>query len=266
MSIEINIHKQFNRGKRGFSLHGCFASSDETIVLFGPSGSGKSLTLKAIAGLVTPDKGRIAINGEVLFDSNNHINRRARDRKVGLVFQNYALFPHLTVSENVGFGLKQLFFRLSGKNRTRISELLALFDLEEVADLYPDQISGGQQQRVALARTIAHEPRLLLLDEPLAALDQPLKISMRKELRRILKQLSIPTILVTHDPVEVDYFAQTVVVYNKGCVDRLYTTFDSDFYGKPLSEIVSNRVASICHGHPGTPGDLSLECGALHGG
>ncbi len=238
--IEIDIHRQYKNGKNNFTLQCSFSSDHQAIVLFGPSGSGKSLTLQAIAGLMTPDKGSIVIDGVVLFDSSKQINLPSQDRRFGFVFQDYALFPHLNVKENVGFALRGVFSRLSEKNSRKVNELIELFGLDEVAELYPDEISGGQRQRVALARTIALEPRVLLLDEPFSALDQPLKILMRKELARMLGDLMIPSILVTHDPAEVDLFAQTVVVYEGGRVNTLCSVADASAHGKSLSDIVSS--------------------------
>ena len=208
MLFEVEIEKKLENGSRCFKLHCGFSTDDDSVVLFGPSGSGKSLTLKAIAGLLTPDKGRIRVGGETLFDSASNVNIPSRERRMGFVFQHYALLPHLNVRANVAFGLKRPLRRLTATANETVDGLLDLFGLEAVAEALPREISGGQQQRVAVARALALEPRILLLDEPFSALDQPLKIIMRQELKRLLDRFGIPLVMVTHDPDEVDGFCQ----------------------------------------------------------
>lgn len=199
-----------------FQLDAQFFAHTRRVALFGPSGSGKSLTLAALAGLLHPQTGHIHIRGRCFFDSDRGINVPARKRHVGLVFQDYALFPHLTVHENVAFGIKPLLGPLRQKQRTRVADLLDLCGLTAIASLRPRQISGGQRQRVALARALAPEPRLLLLDEPFTALDQPLRQRMREELFHILQCFDIPMVLVSHDLDDIDHFAQTLVVFGQG--------------------------------------------------
>jgi len=212
MLIECHIQARLKSGLSSFDLDVCFSADSSSIVLFGPSGSGKSLTLMALAGLLVPDAGRIMIEGISMFDSMHKINILSRDRDIGILFQNYALFPHLSVRENVAFGIKKLFRPLSGKQRKQVNSLLEMFDLGHQADQKPHQLSGGQQQRVAIARALARNPRLLLLDEPFNALDQPLRIRMRKELKRIQETLSLPMVLVTHDLEDVEVFAETLLL------------------------------------------------------
>jgi molybdate transport system ATP-binding protein len=184
--------------------------------LVGPSGSGKTLTLRAIAGLLHPEVGRIALNGRLLLDTAAGHEIPARDRAIGYVFQQYALFPHLTVGENVGYGLWQL---ARAEREARVHGLLGQVGLEQFADRRPRTLSGGQQQRVALARALAPQPAALLLDEPLAALDAPLRQRLGEELRELGDSLGLPMLLVTHDPEEAARIAHRIVSLENGRVD-----------------------------------------------
>jgi molybdate transport system ATP-binding protein len=201
-----------------FCLQAKFEASSRRIALFGPSGSGKSLTLMALAGLLKLRTGRIEVRGRTFFDAVSGVNVPARRRNVGIVFQDYALFPHLTVRENVSFGLKPFLGPLRPVHRRRVDELLELCGLGELAGQSPNQISGGQRQRTALARALATEPDLLLLDEPFTALDQPLRERMRAELFAILERFDMPMVMVSHDLDDVDHFAQTLVAFGRGRV------------------------------------------------
>jgi molybdate transport system ATP-binding protein len=201
-----------------FELHSRFRTNSRRIALFGPSGSGKSLTLMALAGLLTPGSGHIEVRGRTFFESKSGVNIPARKRNVGMLFQDYALFPHLSVRDNVAFGLKPTFGLMKPAHHTRIDELLELCGLTKLAGLRPHQISGGQRQRTALARALAPGPDLLLLDEPFTALDQPLRERMRDELSAILERFDIPMIMVSHDLDDVDHFAQTLVAFGQGRV------------------------------------------------
>jgi molybdate transport system ATP-binding protein len=201
-----------------FCLQAKFEASSRRIALFGPSGSGKSLTLMALAGLLKLRTGRIEVRGRTFFDAVSGVNVPARRRNVGIVFQDYALFPHLTVRENVSFGLKPFLGPLRPVHRRRVDELLELCGLGELAGQRPNQISGGQRQRTALARALATEPDLLLLDETFTALDQPLRERMRAELFAILERFDMPMVMVSHDLDDVDHFAQTLVAFGRGRV------------------------------------------------
>lgn len=183
--------------------------------LLGYSGCGKTTVLRCLAGLDIPERGHVTFGNEIWFDAVQHVNLRPQQRGIGYLFQDYALFPHLTVFDNVAFGLQR-----SGKaeSRQRVGSLLKILQLAGLESRYPHQLSGGQQQRVALARTVAPRPRLLLLDEPLAALDAPTRAELRRELRRVLAEWAIPTIIVTHDPAEVSAFADDVIVLCDGRV------------------------------------------------
>ena len=191
-------------------------------VLFGPSGCGKTTVLRCLAGLQRPQRGVIRLGLEKWFDADANICRSPQERDIGFLFQDYALFPHLNVTQNIGYGLNNL---TDTQRRQRIDEMLIVLNLRGLESRYPHQISGGQQQRVALARVLARRPRLLLLDEPLSAIDNMLREQLRLELRRVLTEFAIPVVLVTHDPAEVQQLAHRVVVLSDGRVIRA-GTFD----------------------------------------
>lgn len=205
MSVDIAIRKTLRGDARHFELDVRFASEHRRIVLFGPSGAGKSLTLRAVAGLLSPDAGHVRVDGRTLFDSVAGVDLPARERGVAYVFQDYALFPHLTVAQNVGFGLARGWFNPSRREQDdRVRHWLDVFDLGGVANSYPSRISGGQRQRVAVARALVAEPRLVLLDEPFAALDPALRGRMRSELLTLQQRLDFPMLVITHDPADVE--------------------------------------------------------------
>lgn len=181
----------------------------EFVVILGQSGSGKTTLLRSIAGLETPDEGYIEVNGQVWFDSSKGINLPPQRRSVGFVFQDYALFPNMTVLENVMYGMKK-------KDRERALELLRLAGLEGLADRKPEKLSGGQKQRVALLRALAREPEVLLLDEPLSALDPELRKGLQEELKTFQRKASIPALMVTHDREEALRLADRVIRIHRG--------------------------------------------------
>lgn len=182
-------------------------------ILFGPSGAGKSTLLDCIAGLTTPDTGRISINGAVVFDSTTKINMPPQHRKVSYVFQSLALFPHMSAGANVGYGLPQL---TEGKKRARVSEILQMFRVENLRTRKPQEISGGEQRRVALARSLVTLPRVLLLDEPLTGLDTELKSSIIDDLRAWNAAHEIPILYVTHSREEVDALGERAIAVEHG--------------------------------------------------
>jgi molybdate transport system ATP-binding protein len=209
--LEVRLYKRLP----GFSLEVDLHLDPCLTVLFGPSGSGKSMTLRAIAGLLRPDAGRIAINGRVLFDSEAGICLPPQQRRVGFVMQDYALFPHMTVAENIAYGLARL---PKPQRQQAVSEMLRLMQLEGLEGRYPSQLSGGQQQRVALARALVTRPQVLLLDEPFAALDVSLREGLRQELREVQRRFQVPTLFVTHDLAEAHLLADYMAVVHRGRV------------------------------------------------
>ena len=240
MRIEVAIRKTLHSRGREFRLDVDFTCHDEVSVMFGPSGSGKSVTLKAIAGLEHPDAGRIAVDGRVLFDSAAGINMAARDRLIGYLFQDYALFPHMTVEENIGFPLRNWWqSSWPGETRRRVSGIIEMFELDDLKKSYPSQISGGQRQRVALARALIRKPAVLLLDEPFAALDPLLRIRMRQELLKTQSLFRIPMLVITHDPQDVAALAHSVVILRDGKVER-----SMDLKGPPFRDAQGAPVRS----------------------
>lgn len=195
--LEVQIYKKLAE----FDLDVSFQVNDNILGLMGASGSGKSMTLKCIAGIETPDQGRIVLNDRVLFDSEKKINVPIQKRNVGYMFQSYALFPNMNVYENISVGLRA---RKVKDVDIVVQKVMQQFRIFELASRYPKQLSGGQRQRVALARLIAYEPDVLLLDEPFSALDEDLKKDLLQELKSEL-QISKPVIFVSHDKEEVNY-------------------------------------------------------------
>ena len=249
MQIQVEIQKTLISEGRKFDLKASFTSHEDFVVLFGPSGAGKTLTLESVAGLCTPDRGRIAVGDRVLYDSERGVNVPIRRRDVGYLFQDYALFPHLSVEQNIGFSLKPWWhWRLSPAARCQVDEMLAIFELEAIAKNMPRELSGGQRQRVALARALIRKPSLLLLDEPFAALNPLLRAKMRAELLDIQKRFNVPVMLITHDQEDVKIFAETLVVYNDGqvkhvCPFKKLRAQDDQFNGD-LSQISEELVLS----------------------
>jgi putative spermidine/putrescine transport system ATP-binding protein len=208
----------------------------EFVSFLGPSGCGKTTILRMVAGFETPNSGRILIDGKDVTDL------KPSARNIGMVFQAYALFPNLTVAGNIGFGLKVAGMGTADIS-ARVREMLALIKLPQLADRYPWQLSGGQQQRVALARALAPRPSVLLLDEPLSALDAKIRVSLREEIRAIQKTLGITTIFVTHDQEEALTMSDRVMVMNEGRIDQIGTPFD--IYNKPATRFVANFVGTL---------------------
>jgi molybdate transport system ATP-binding protein len=205
MSVDIAIRKTLRSDDRHFELDVAIVSQQRRVVLFGPSGSGKSLTLRAVAGLLTPDIGHVLVDGRVLYDSAARIDLPTRMREVAYVYQDYALFPHLTVAQNIGFGLDRGWLNPRRRRHDeRVRRWVDSFELGNVADSYPSRISGGQRQRVALARALVSGPRIVVLDEPFAALDPALRGRMRSELMALQARLDLQLMVITHDPADVE--------------------------------------------------------------
>ena len=216
MRLEVDIAKTLRARDRTFRLELKFASAAEVTVLFGPSGAGKTQTLYAIAGLMHPERGAIRAGEVTLFDSQRRIDLPAHRRGVGYVFQDYALFPHLNVLQNVAFATSRSAVFNPRAATAEVYELLARFALGKLAASYPHQLSGGQRQRVALARALAAKPRLLLLDEPFAALDAPLRATLRAEMLAVRAQFDVPMVVITHDPDDVAALGGHVVSIENG--------------------------------------------------
>jgi molybdate transport system ATP-binding protein len=226
--LDVDIRKTLRSGKRTFQLNVCFRSDHQRVVIFGPSGSGKSLTLGAMAGLLKPDSGHIVLGGEVVFDAARRINLPPQARRVGYLFQDYALFPHLNVRQNIAFGLRRGWFNPRPEQRSEAVEYwLEAFHLQHLAHQLPGELSGGQRQRTALARALVAQPSALLLDEPFAALDPGLRVHLRGELDRLQQRLRIPMVLITHDPLDAEVFGEHIVRLREGAVDE-GIAFDDD--------------------------------------
>jgi molybdate transport system ATP-binding protein len=230
--LSVDLQKRLG----DFHLQPRFEANDELVVLLGPSGSGKSLTLQAIAGLLKPDAGRIELPSGPVFDSKAGLDLPPQVRNVGYVVQDLALFPHLNVAENIGFGLNRW---PKPHQFERVRELVTLLGLEGLEQRLPRQISGGQQQRVALGRALAARPRVLLLDEPFNALDAPIRYALRREVARLRRQLGLLALFVTHDLQEAYALADRIAVYDAGAV--LQCDERSEVFRRPASV----RVAQL---------------------
>jgi putative spermidine/putrescine transport system ATP-binding protein len=230
-----NVRKHFghNTVVHEFNLT---VARGEFVSFLGPSGCGKTTTLRMIAGFESPNSGIIRI------DEKDVTRLRPNQRKVGMVFQSYALFPNLTVAANVAFGLK-VANRPQAEISSRVEEMLALIKLPHLGSRYPYQLSGGQQQRVALARAIAIKPQVLLLDEPLSALDAKIRVSLREEIRSLQRELGITTIYVTHDQEEALSMSDRIVVMNEGRVEQVGTPFE--IYNYPRTRFVASFVGTL---------------------
>ena len=230
-----NISKQFadTYAVQDFSLD---IDKGEFVSFLGPSGCGKTTTLRMVAGFEIPTSGKITLDGADI------TNKAPNQRHVGMVFQSYALFPNMTVSQNIGFGLR-VRKASEAEIKDRVKEMVSLVNLEKHADKYPFQLSGGQQQRVSLARALAIRPNVLLLDEPLSALDAKIRVSLRAEIRSIQKRLGITAIFVTHDQEEALSISDRIVVMYDGNVEQVGTPFD--IYNFPRTSFVANFVGSL---------------------
>ncbi|MBB5022269.1 ABC transporter ATP-binding protein [Desulfurispira natronophila] len=213
--ININVTKRLHTADGPMELEFQATVEDgQFVTLFGPSGAGKTTLLRMVAGLTTPDEGTIQVNGQTWFDSNRKTNLTPRQRSIGMVFQDYALFPHMSVAQNIGAALPRT------KRQSVVRELLEVAGLLELASRKPDQLSGGQRQRVALARALALQPSLLLLDEPLSALDLQMRLKLQEELLSLHRRYQPTTLLVSHDMSEVFRLSNQVFVLELGQVVR----------------------------------------------
>jgi len=252
----VNCAKTFPDGTRALNPINLEINGGETVVLLGPSGCGKTTTLRIIAGLESPDA-----DGQVLFGDDDVTNKPIEQRNVGMVFQSYALFPNMTVRENIAYGMK---VRKAPKAESdqRVDEMIEMMHIGELQDRMVDQLSGGQRQRVALARAIAPRPRVLLLDEPLTALDAFLRENLRIEIDQLLRQLGITAVYVTHDQGEAMALGDHIVVMDHGDVAQVGTP--RDIYFSPENEFVANFIGTVnrLHGNVAN-GQLQVAGGSL---
>ncbi|MBR2281123.1 MAG: ABC transporter ATP-binding protein [Spirochaetales bacterium] len=224
------------------------------ITLLGPSGCGKTTTLRMIAGLETPTEGRITIGDTVVFDAEKGINLSPAKRDIGFLFQNYALWPHMTVYQNIAFGLENLKWKREDI-KSRVYEMLRLLKIEEFVHRYPAELSGGQQQRVAIARTLAPAPKVLFMDEPLSNLDAKLRSEMRTELKRLHSDSDSTFVYVTHDQLEAMTLATKICLMNKGVLQQydppltVYSKpnniFVADFVGNPTMNFINAKLSEV---------------------
>ena len=247
-----NVTKKFEKFVAVDNL--CLHIADRGFVtLLGPSGCGKTTTLRMIAGLETPTSGRILIDGKPVFDSKKGVNVPPNKRDIGFLFQNYALWPHMTVYENIAFGLEMLKWD-KARIRKRVDELLALLKIEPFEKRYPSELSGGQQQRVAIARTLAPSPKVLFMDEPLSNLDAKLRQEMRAELKRLHSDTNSTFVYVTHDQLEAMTLSTQVCLMNTGLLQQyappltIYNApanlFVAEFVGNPTMNFIPARVVA----------------------
>jgi molybdate transport system ATP-binding protein len=239
--LEVRLVKRLP----GFTLDVEWTAGEGVAALFGPSGAGKTLTLQCLSGLLEPDAGRVVVDDRVLFDAETGVDLPPQRRQIGYVFQGYALFPHLSVADNIGFGLRD---RPRAEARGRAADVIARMGLEGFEARRPHELSGGQRQRVALGRALAPDPALLLLDEPLSALDATLRQSLRDDLRRILAEWRTAAVLVTHDFTEAYRLGDRIVVYEAGRV--IQSAPRAELLWQPASERVARIVGirNVLHG------------------
>lgn len=243
MSLQVRVEKKVN----GFFLDIEWEIQNELAVLFGFSGAGKSMTLQLIAGLAEPDRGVVILDDTVYFDSSSRKSAPPQKRPFGYVFQDLALFPHMTVLQNILYGAVDISGRkrLSKTEKSdRADEMIQRFRLTGLAARYPHEISGGQKQRVALARALIRQPSMLLLDEPFSALDLPLRLEMRKFLKEVRDQFNIPAILVTHDFEEAAAISDKIIIYEHGKIAQIGSP--EQIKSAPANRYVAQLVTSCC--------------------
>ena len=242
-AIDVALALSVSDGQRRFDLDIAFATDAPVVALYGPSGGGKSLTLQAMAGLLASRTGHVRIGARTLFDAARGIDVPAPARGVGYLFQHYALFPHLSVRQNIAFGLTTWRQRLAADDAAQVDALIDSFGLQALAGSRPATLSGGQQQRVALARALACRPHLLLLDEPFAALNPMLRQQLRDELGAVRARAGIPAVMITHDIDDVLALADVAVLIDGGRVVRV-VTIDRAAPREPQRALLSLPVAA----------------------
>ena len=244
--IEIDVHKKLKSGSNSFELEAKLsAQKGQFITIYGNSGAGKTSVLRLISGLLSPDSGNIIVEEETWFDSSKNINLNPQKRKVGFVFQDYALFPNMTVLQNLEFALEK------GQSKDIISELIETMELDDFKDRKPDTLSGGQKQRVAIARALVQKPRILLLDEPLSALDDQMRHKLQDYLLKVHKKYQLTTFLVSHDISEVFKLSDYVVKLEQGKIiaqgspDELFLAKQKTGKYKTVGTVLSIQKADI---------------------
>jgi molybdate transport system ATP-binding protein len=238
--LRVDLKKQFKtNGRVTFALDVSFFVRQGIVVLFGPSGSGKTTILRSIAGMVHPDEGRIELGNQVYFDSATGVNLPMQKRKIGFVFQDYLLFPHLTALQNVAYGMKSV---ASNRRRDQARQVLELLGIGYVADRCPRQLSGGEQQRVALARALGSDPAILLLDEPLSALDVSTRLHLLEEIVDAQRRSTIPFVYVTHSPADAVRAGDSALVVNSGRI--IQEGKPSEVFNAPPNSAVARAVGS----------------------
>lgn len=245
---DVALRKTLRQGDNTFQVNVGFESSAQRLVLFGPSGAGKTQTLRMVAGIVAPDQARIAVAGRVLCDTERGVQTTPQQRHLAYMFQDYALFPHLTVRQNVAFALRKGWLN-PGRHEANeaVDRWIQTFGLQAIVGHYPHQISGGQRQRTALARALVSEPAALLLDEPFAALDKGLRERLRQELKALQVELRLPMLVITHDDDDVRSLAEEVICLEAGRVVQHQR--DSQAFSRPapadlLADVPGNPAVS----------------------
>jgi molybdate transport system ATP-binding protein len=246
--IEINIKKRLHSadGEIDLEIDKCIEEG-EFLTLFGKSGSGKTTLLRIIAGLETPESGKISVNGVVWFDSQKKINLPPQKRGVGFVFQDYALFPNMSVRQNLEFALQKK------SERQNIDEILALMEIENLSEMKPQRLSGGQKQRVALARSLVSKPKIILLDEPLSALDNTMRLKLQDEIQRVHEKFQVTSILVSHDMSEIFRLSKRVFKIEQGKIthdaspNELFTNQNISAKFKIIGEVLNIQKSDILY-------------------
>jgi len=228
------LKAKIRRSLQGFELNVNISLGREIMTILGTSGAGKTMTLQCIAGLVRPDEGRIELGGKILFDSQKRVNLPTQKRRVGFVFQNYALFPHMTVRENISYGIRHLHSAVVSK---KVDSLLNMMNIGSLPNRFPKQLSAGQQQRVAIARALAPDPEILLLDEPFSALDSQLRERLELELLELQKEFGGSMLLVTHDLEEGYKLGTQIAIYHSGRIAQCGTR--QQIFSAPASRTVA---------------------------
>src|SRR6478672_1211204 len=258
-----DLRKQFSVGRPAIDGVSFAVPAGEIVVLLGPSGCGKTTTLRCVAGLEHPTAGRISIGERVVSEPERGVLVSPRERDIGMVFQSYAVWPHMTVRQNVAYPLKHRRNGSGGDINAKVNDTLELVGLADYAERPVTQLSGGQMQRVALARSLVYEPRILLLDEPLSNLDAKLRLRLRDELRRIIKEAKVTALYVTHDQSEAVVLGDRIGVMENGKLMQMSAPVE--LYNKPENLFVANftGVSNLIKGEISAPGAVRLASGEV---